>query len=179
MCPKNPLTKDCGCLTFALSLIPIIALRLARLRPSTYKRTMDDIIMISILLQLALHWSVTSECLTCLKPFLRTWEDSVPCTSEYWGSLSNPLSGSGAKGRSGADKSYPRGSVISKRHQAIEGNGDDDGALRLRADHPVFTTKIVSEDKREWVPEAAAEDAIELLPTSRIRVRTTTTMTSS
>lgn len=135
--------------------------------------------MISIILQLARHWSVTSNCLTCLKPFLQAWEDSVSCTSEYWVSLSNPLSGSGTKGRSGADKSYARGSVLSKRHEANEGRGDDDGTLRLRADHPEFSAKIVSEDKREWAPEAAAEDAIELLPTSRIRVRTTTTMTSS
>jgi len=179
MYPTNPLTNGHGRLTFALSLIPIITLRLARLQPSTYKRTIDDIITISILLQLALHWSVTSDCLMCLKPFFRTWEDSVPCASEYWGSLSNPLSGSGAKGHGGADKSYARGGVLSKRHQAIEGSGDDDGTLRLRADHPEVTTKLVLEDKREWAPEAAAEDAIDLLLTSRIRVRTTTTMTPS
>jgi hypothetical protein len=169
-------------LTYVSSLIPIIAVRLARLKPSTYKHTIEEIISIAILVQLALHWSTTSECLTCLKPFLQTWHDGVPAdssTSHYWGSLSNALSDSGTKGRSGADKSFARTSVISRHHQANHGNGSGDGTLKLRADHSGYTTKIVSEEKPTWMPEAGADDAIELLPTSRIRVKTTTTLTSS
>jgi hypothetical protein len=137
---------------------------------------------IAVLVQFALHWSLTSECLTCLKPFLQTWHDGVPADSStlhYWGSLSNALSDSGTKGRSGADKSLARTSVLSRNHRANNGDGSGDGNLKLRADHSGFTTKIVSDDKSIWVPAAGAEDAIELLPTSRIRVKTTTTLTSS
>lgn len=64
------------------------------------------------------------------------------------------------------------------KHQYTE-QGKEDGALTLRADHSGFTTKIVSEKKQARVTEAEAEDGIELLPMSRIRVKMTTTMTSS
>ena len=167
-------------LTTTSSLIPILAVRLAYLRPSSYQRTIEDIVKVNILIQLALHWALTSECLTCLKPFLQTWHDSVPAdssTSDYWGALSNMLSNSGTKGQSGVDKSYTRASRLSKHQQTDDEDGD--GALTLRADKSGFSTKIVSDKKQTRVPEAEAEDNIELLPTSRIRVKMTTTMTSS
>jgi hypothetical protein len=171
-----------SCLTYISSLIPIVAARLARTKPFTYERTIEDIVVETTLVQLVLHWSLTSECLTCLKPFLQTWHDGVPAdssTPHYWGSLSNALSDSGTKGRSGADKSLARTSVLSRHHRTNNGDGSEDGNLKLRADHSGFTTKIVSEEKSTWVSEVEAEDAIELLPTSRIRVKTTTTLTSS
>jgi hypothetical protein len=167
-------------LTFACSLIPIIAVRLARLRPSIYQRTIEDIVEVNVLVQLALHWALTSECLTCLKPFLQTWHESVPAdssTSQYWGALSGMLSNSSTKGPSGADKTYTHASRPSKHAEAED--EDVDGVLKLRADKSGFSTRIVSEKKQTRLPEAEADDNIELLPMSRIRVEMTTTMTLS
>jgi hypothetical protein len=169
-------------LTSTSSLFPIIAVRLAHLQPSNYQPTIENIVMTNILIQMALQWSLVSECLTCLKPFLQTWHESVPAdsnTSQYRGSLSNMLSNSGTKGRSGVDNSFTRASVITKHNRATIGDEDRDGALKLRADHSGFTAKVVSQEKQAWTPEGEADDSIELLLTSRIRVKTTTIMTSS
>lgn len=154
------------------SLIPIITVRLALLSPSDDHHTLHDIVISNTLIQLALHWAMVSECLTCLKPFLQTWHDGVPgdaSTPRYWGTLSNTHS-QPSKGRSGLEKSKKR---ISRAHQATE---DDSGALKLRADDSGFSTNIASERKGStWMPEA--DDDIELLPAKSIRV--TTTLTSS
>jgi hypothetical protein len=48
---------------------------------------------------------------------------------------------------------------------------DGDGALRLHADKPGFSAKLVFEKEQTWVPESDAEDSIELLPERRIRWR--------
>lgn len=119
-----------------------------------------------------MHWSLIAECLTCLKPFLQTWHEGVPPESEqsqYWGALSNMMSNSSAAG-----KSRDHGQSRTTKVTASRG---DDGDLKLRTDHPIFSTKIASDRKTPWTSEA--EDGIELLPASRIRVRTTTTTTTS
>jgi len=87
------------------------------------------------------------------------------------------LSNSSTKGPSGANKSYTHASRL-PTHQKTE-DGDVDGVLKLRADKSGFSTRIVSEKKQTRLPEAEADDNIELLPMSRIRVEMTTTMTSS
>lgn len=148
------------------SLIPIIIVRLFRLRPSPESQTVYDVIMVNILAQIAMHWALISECLTCLKPFLQTWHDGAAPQSEqsrYWGALSNMMSNSSAMGKSGGNRS-------SKAYATA-----DDGDLKLRADLPDFSTKIASERKKTFTSEN--EDDIELLPASRIRV--TTTLTTS
>lgn len=118
-----------------------------------------------------MHWALIAECLTCLKPFLQTWHGGVPPESEqsqYWGALSNMMSSS-----NGAGKSRDHGS--SRRQETTDDRGND-GELKPRADLPAFSTKIASDRKGVWGPEA--EDGIELLP-SKIRVRTTTTTIKS
>lgn len=68
----------------------------------------------------------------------------------------------------------------SKVQSKADRTGEDDGDIKLRADGLGFSTKIASERKGSaaaWTEET--EDDIELLPTSRIRVRQTTTLTSS
>lgn len=122
--------------------------------------------MVNILAQIAMHWALISECLTCLKPFLQTWHDGAAPQSEqsqYWGALSNMMSNSSAMGKSEGNRS-------SKAYATA-----DDGDLKLRADLPGFSTKIASERTKKFVSEN--EDDIELLPASRIRV--TTTLTTS
>ncbi|KAM0714980.1 hypothetical protein Q7P37_009445 [Cladosporium fusiforme] len=150
-----------------LVLIPIIIVRLARLHPKSEHQTINDVVMANILAQLAMHWALISECLTCLKPFLQTWHDGAAPESEqsqYWGALSNMMSNSSAMGNSGNNRS-------SKAYTSAKDNGD----LKLRADLPGFSTKIASERKRTYPSDA--EDDIELLPSSGIRV--TTTLTTS
>jgi hypothetical protein len=106
-------------------------------------------IKVNILVRLALHWALISECLTCLKPFLQTCHENVPANSsalQYGGALSNMLSDSGTKRQSGDDRSHPRASRLSK-YKNIEDEGVD-GALRLCADKLGFSAKVVFKKKK-------------------------------
>jgi hypothetical protein len=151
-----------------------------RLSPSTYHNSIRDIVETNILAQMVMHWALVSECLTCLKPFLQTWHEGVPTdsnTPQYWGPLSNSASNHGTH-QSGAEKSNPRMSALARiQHTAKE---EREGALKLRSDDSGFSTKIASQRRGSsaaWTVET--DDDIELLPASSIRVRMTTTMTSS
>jgi hypothetical protein len=128
-----------------------------------------------------MHWALISECLTCLKPFLQTWHDGVSTdsnTPQYWGALSNLTSNHSANQRSGVGKSNSRiGALGRTQHTDKDGR---EGALKLRSDDSGFSTKIASQRRGSsaaWTAET--DDDIELLPASSIRVRMTTTMTSS
>jgi hypothetical protein len=168
-------------LTVDHRLIPVIVIRLIRLSPSSYHHTIRDIIETNILAQMIMHWALISECLTCLKPFLQTWHDGIPTdsnTPQYWGALSNLTGSHSAHQRSGAEKSNSRLGVLGKTQQTDK--EEREGALRFRSDDSGFSTKIASQRRGSsaaWTAET--DDDIELLPASSIRVRTTTTMTSS
>jgi hypothetical protein len=168
-------------LTINRRLVPIVAIHLIRLSPSAYHHTIKDIIETSILAQMIIHWALISECLTCLKPFLQTWHEGVPTdsnTPQYWGALSNLKSNHSTHQRSGAEKSNQRVGALARTQQTAE--GEREGALKLRSDDSGFSTKIASQRRGSsaaWTAET--DDDIELLPASSIRVRMTTTMTSS
>jgi hypothetical protein len=168
-------------LTINRRLIPVVVLRIIRLSPSTYHNSIRDIVETNILAQMIMHWALVSECLTCLKPFLQTWHEGVPTDSNtppYWGPLSN-LASDQSTDRSGAEKVNPRISALARPRQQTA-KEDREGALRLRSDDSGFSTKIASQRRGSsaaWTAET--DDDIELLPASSIRVRMTTTMTSS
>lgn len=168
-------------LTVDHRLIPVVIIRLIRLGPSAYHNTIRDIVEANILAQMIMHWALISECLTCLKPFLQTWHDGVPTdsnTPQYWGVLSNLTSNHSTRQRSGAEKSNSRLSALGRSQQADK--EEREGALKLRSDDSGFSTKIASQRRDSsaaWMAET--DDDIELLPASSIRVRMTTTMTSS
>jgi hypothetical protein len=169
-------------LTVDHRLIPVVVIRLIRLSPSAYHHNISDIIDTNILAQIVIHWALISECLTCLKPFLQTWHESVPTdsnTPQYWGALSNFTSKHSTSQRSGTEKSNPDINALARpRHQTAK--EERDGALKLRSDDSGFSTKIASRRRGSsaaWTAET--DDDIELLPVSSIRVRMTTTMTSS
>jgi hypothetical protein len=167
-------------LTVDHRLIPIVVIRLIQLSPSAYHRTIRGIVETNILAQMIMHWALISECLTCLKPFLQTWHDGVPTdsnTPQYWGALSN-LTNSHSAHQSGAGKSNSRVGALGRTQQTDKEGRE--GALKLRSDDSGFSTKIASQRRGSsaaWTAET--DDDIELLPTSSIRVRMTTTMTSS
>jgi hypothetical protein len=167
-------------LTINRRLVPVVVIRIMRLSPSTYHNSIRDIVETNILAQMVMHWALVSECLTCLKPFLQTWHEGVPTdsnTPQYWGPLSNSASNHGTH-QGGAEKSNPRMSALARiQHTAKE---EREGALKLRSDDSGFSTKIASQRRGSsaaWTVET--DDDIELLPASSIRVRMTTTMTSS
>jgi hypothetical protein len=151
-----------------------------RLSPSTYHNSIRDIVETNILAQMIMHWALVSECLTCLKPFLQTWHEGVPTdsdTPQYWGGLSNLMSNHSTHQRSGTEKSDSRISALVRTQlTAKEGKG----ALKLRSDDSVFSTKIASQRRGSptaWTAET--DDDIELLPASSIQVRMTTTIISA
>jgi len=150
---------------------------LNRLCPSAYHRTIRNIIKTNILAQMIIHWALISECLA----FLQTWHDSMPTdsnTPQYWGALSNLTSKHSGYQRSGAEESNSRIGTLGKTQQFAP--EERDRALELRSDDSRFSTKIASQRRGSsaaWMAET--DDDIELLPTSSIRVRMTTTITSS
>jgi hypothetical protein len=155
-------------------------IRILRLNPSIYHNSIRDIVEVNILAQMIMHWALVSECLTCLKPFLQTFHEGVPTdsnTAPYWGALSH-LASKNTTRQSIEEKINPRIVALPRTNQAEE--EEEEGALKLRSDGLGFSTKIASQRRGSsagWTAET--DDDIELLPASRIRVRMTTTMTSS
>lgn len=180
-------------LTFATSLIPIVALRLHNLSPSLFTGTPHSITMASIFTQTAMHFGLIAECLTCLRPFMQTFHEGLaPANStNYWAGLSQVSQPGGMSNVSGGAekdlKNHMR--VTAKQIPDTDGGkgrrrytrgGSDDGAMPFRSDRSGFSTRIESQRhhhlRDEWASENGDDD-IELLPTNRsIHVRHTTTI---
>lgn len=171
-------------------LIPIIALRLQRLSPAFLHDTLDDLVMVHVFTQTAMHFALVSECLTCLRPFMQTFHEGLaPGNSNgYWGGISH-TSNPGVSNASGAEnelKKHMRVTASQIRDSEDASGGykrrhkGHDGSMQLRSDRSGFSARC--ESKRDvddgWT--TAGDDDIELLSTNRsIHVRQTTVLSVS
>ena len=159
-------------------IIPLVVLRLLRLSPSIFHNTPHDITMAGVYTEAAMSFALVAECLTCLKPFLRTFDEGfAPGNApHYWGDLSQSQTHSGNRSGGGSKPSKPGVMVWQKeapawkKYSGRRANNDD---MELRTDVSGFSTKI---EGRRGV---RAEDDMELLPASDIRVQKSMTMSVS
>lgn len=132
--------------------------------------------MTSLLAQIAMHFSLIAECLTCMKPFLQTYYEGAVAkgdSSHYWGELTN-FSQQPSKGSSGKQK-QPR--VVQQELSSGRRRSSREEVV-LRSDKRAsLSTKITFESRAQG--DDRMEDDIELLPPSKIRVQRTTTMSES
>lgn len=183
---KPESTFDCY-LTFC-SLVPVIALRVYRLSPSAFHSSVSDIVAVLVLTQIAMHFALIAECLTCLRPFMQTFHEGLAPgnSNNYWAGLSH-TSNPGASQASGTERDMKKHiRVTAEQIPDSEDNAgykrryrSGDGNMQLRSDRSDFSTRC--ESKRDvddgWM---VGDDDIELLPTHRsIHVRQTMTMSVS
>ncbi|KAG6030823.1 hypothetical protein E4U19_000266 [Claviceps sp. Clav32 group G5] len=99
-----------------LGLVPIVGYRLAYLNPAEIADLTLDTVVPTILTEAAVNFSIIAGSLTCLKPFLRTF--NPPCATERRGQSST--------GGNGTRDSYLRLDTLKRRELKL--NDSDDSA---------------------------------------------------
>lgn len=156
-----------------------MAVRLWRLSLQSHNASVATIVYAQITTEVVMHFALIFECMTCLKPFLQTFHEGLPASgsgSNYWRGLTT-MSHQRSVQTSGVAKEVKSGSRLShKGFRRREQTGEDE--LRLRSDEASFETRVGVHDSNKR-GRGHGRDEIELLPSSRIRVEQTTTLSTS
>jgi hypothetical protein len=162
-------------------LIPLVVLRLVHLEPSNYHYKTYNITMINVYTQAVMQFALIADCLTCLKPFMQTFEEGFAPghAPHYWGDLAASHSNSHTRSGGGTKEGKGRGIQVWQKEAPVwkrysrRGHDDD---MELRTDISGFSTRIEGRKAERGV---RSEDDMELLPSSNIHVQKTTTMSVS